>query len=65
MAWPTSRSSTSIKNAGIRPGEKSVAVTVVYQSSDATLTEKDIAPVKAAIVDALRHQLRATIRDTK
>jgi len=53
------------KGLGIQPGEKSVAVTVIYQSADATLNEKDIAPVQAAITDALRHQLRATIRDTK
>ena len=53
------------QGAGILPGEKSVAVSVTYQSAEKTLTDKDIDPVHNAILDALQHQLKAVLRSTK
>ncbi len=50
---------------GISPLEKSVAVSITYQSAQSTLAEKDILPVHNAIIDALKHQLKAVIRDSK
>lgn len=47
---------------GLPEGKKSLAVRVVYQSADKTLTAEELAKSEAGILRALEHQLGATLR---
>jgi phenylalanyl-tRNA synthetase beta chain len=47
---------------GLPEGKKSLAVRVVYQSPDKTLTADELAKSEAGILRALEHQLGATLR---
>lgn len=50
------------RGVGVEPGYKSVAVSIVYQAADKTLTEKDILPVHSQVLDQLARKLDATLR---
>ena len=47
---------------GLPEGKKSLAVRVVYQSADKTLTTEELAKSEAAILRSLENQLGATLR---
>ena len=47
---------------GLPEGKKSLAVRVVYQSPDKTLTAEELAKSEAGILRSLEHQLGATLR---
>ncbi len=47
----------------IPPGKKSLAVRVVYQASDRTLTAEEVAKAEKSILRALEHNLGAELRD--
>jgi len=46
----------------VRPGRKSVAFSVAYQSAERTLTDEDAARLRNAIVDALAERFSAELR---
>ena len=52
------------RGANIPSGQKSVAVEVVYQSADKTLSEEDIKPLQQEIIAQLRKQRGAVLRDS-
>ena len=52
------------RGANIPDGQKSVAVKVVYQSAEKTLSEDDIMPHHTEIISQLRKALGATLRDS-
>ena len=51
------------RGSNIDKGYKSVAVNIVYRSSEKTLTEKDISPVHSKVIDSLSRNLDAILRD--
>lgn len=51
------------KGKGVPEGQQSIAVSMVFQSEERTLTDKDINPVVEKIVNALRNQLKAVLRE--
>lgn len=48
---------------GIEPGFKSLAIAMVLQDQDKTLEEKDINDVVDRVVDTLKNELNASLRD--
>ena len=50
------------RGTGIEPGYKSIAVNVVYQSNEKTLTEADITPVHSKVISELSAKLDANLR---
>ena len=52
------------RGANIPEGQKSVAVKVVYQSAEKTLSEDDIMPHHTEIISQLRKAIGATLRDS-
>jgi phenylalanyl-tRNA synthetase beta chain len=51
------------RGPGIDSGRKSIALGLILQDSSRTLTDQDADAVVAAVVEALRRDLSATIRD--
>ncbi len=51
------------KGAAIKEDHKSIAISMLFQSDEKTLDEKDIAPVVSDIMNGLRNTLEAIIRD--
>ncbi len=47
----------------IGDGKKSVALNLEFRSADRTLTDEDVASVRAAIIDALKDKLNAALRE--
>ena len=47
----------------IPPGKKSLAVRIVYQSKNHTLREKEIDTMQQKILDQLKSDLGATLRE--
>jgi phenylalanyl-tRNA synthetase beta chain len=43
-------------------GRKSLALSLAYRAPDRTLTDEDVQPLRAAIVEALREQLGGELR---
>ena len=52
------------KGVGIPQGYKSVAVEVIYQSPEKTLSDSDISPVHSKVISSLQQQLKAQLRDS-
>jgi len=50
------------RGVGVEAGYKSVAVSVVYQANDKTLSETDIMPVHSQVLDQLSRKLNASLR---
>ena len=51
------------RGAGVDSGRKSVALGLILQESSRTLTDQDADQIVAAVVDRLRRELKASIRD--
>ncbi len=51
------------RGAGVDSGRKSVALGLILQESSRTLTDQDADQIVAAVVDRLRRELNASIRD--
>ncbi len=51
------------RGKGIDDGYKSVAISVIYRSSEKTLTEKDITPIHSKVLDSLSRNLDASLRE--
>jgi phenylalanyl-tRNA synthetase beta chain len=47
----------------IPEGKRSLAYALTYRAADRTLQDKDVTKVRRAIIDALRDQLGATLRE--
>ena len=47
---------------GIEEGKKSIAVSLVYQSSEKTLSEQEIVPIQTEILEYLDKELKAQLR---
>ncbi|MDX1995356.1 MAG: phenylalanine--tRNA ligase subunit beta [bacterium] len=50
------------RGAPIPAGQKSLAYSLTYQTDDKTLTDKEVAKVRKAIISAAEHRLGATLR---
>jgi len=50
------------RGAPIPEGSKSLAYALTYQTDDRTLTDKEVARVRKAIINAAEHRLGATLR---
>jgi phenylalanyl-tRNA synthetase beta chain len=46
----------------MEPGKKSLAYALVYQAGDRTLTDEEVAAVRAKIVEALKAEIGAVLR---
>jgi phenylalanyl-tRNA synthetase beta chain len=51
------------RGQGVDSGRKSVALGLIFQETSRTLTDHDADQIVAAVVDRLRRELNATIRD--
>ncbi len=51
------------RGKGVDSGRKSVALGLIFQESSRTLTDQDADQIVAAVVERLRRELDATIRD--
>lgn len=51
------------RGIGIPEGKKSVAVSLVYQSNEKTLTEQDITPVNEKVMENLKKTVHAQLRE--
>ncbi|MGN1398611.1 MAG: phenylalanine--tRNA ligase subunit beta [Erysipelotrichaceae bacterium] len=51
------------RGSNIEKGYKSVAINIIYRSSEKTLTEKDINPIHSKVIDSLSRNLDAILRD--
>lgn len=47
----------------VEEGKKSVAFSLIYQDSEKTLTDEDVAPVHESVLKALREELGAVLRE--
>ena len=56
-------SSSIYRGKGVDSGRKSVALGLIFQETSRTLTDQDADQTVAAIVERLRRELNATIRD--
>jgi len=50
------------KGSNLLSDKKSMAFSIIYQSLDKTLTEKDILPIQKAIIEALNNKYHAELR---
>ncbi len=60
--WPAPRCSTCIRATACLPGKKSLAIEVVFQPRERTLTDADIEAASEKVVAAVSKATGATLR---